>query len=366
MKKTILLSICILLLACQRTEISELPKISVDIDQDVSLPLSTITDEIKAIELELTDESLINPDQILRALLYANNVIIAERDKILLFNIDGTFIRSIGSRGQGPGDFLNISSLAVDKNNKRLYVSSGSKIICYDSDGNFLKESKIAPELLPVKDINYVNSELLIVVERVDMADSKGPFQHSVVYKLNDNLQIIDSCTIRDTYFDQTSKYVHIYQNFILYGNNIIQLYYSDIYNKMQNPLEPVLRDTLYSIKKNHLIPELKLLFKNDGIDGYGNKHIQLYNIYRSSRYVFALYRNDNRMGYYYFCYDITKKNGYNMKNGYKDDIYIIDKPIKIYPFNSDTEMFYYWHTHIKADDIEESNPTLYIGTLKK
>jgi len=27
---------------------------------------------------------------------------------------------------------------------------------------------------------------------------------------------------------------------------------------------------------------------------------------------------------------------------------------------------FYYWHTHMDADSLEEPNPTLYIGKLKK
>jgi len=366
MKFYLFILINILFFACNEINMSELHVIHINTDQDSPLPLSSIVEEIKSIELELTDESLINPSQIVRVCLLNNShVIIAEKNQILLFSIDGTFIRSIGSRGQGPGEFINILNLAIDEKNKHIFVGS-SKIICYDLDGTFLRESYIAPEWLPIKDINYINNELLIIVENVDMKDSKGAFQHSVVLKMNNNLQIIDSCAIRDTYFQQTTKYSHAFHDFIFLGNENIQLYYSDIYSNRQNPLEIVLRDTLYLMKNNHLIPEIKLKFKNDGIDGYGNKFIHLYNIYRSSRYVFAFYRNDYRPGLYNFCYDLQTGKGYNIKDGYTDDIYKIQRPLRILPFNLDTEFFYYLHTNIHDYDLVEPNPTLYIGKLKK
>jgi hypothetical protein len=50
----------------------------------------------------------------------------------------------------------------------------------------------------------------------------------------------------------------------------------------------------------------------------------------------------------------------------YIDDIHQIEDPVRIHPFNLDTEMFYYLHTHMKSDNLEEPNPTLYIGKLKK
>ena len=364
MKKIFILLLGFTFLTCRETKMDELPAIPVDVDQNMSLSISAITEEIKAIELELTDESMINPDRILRILLSDNHVIVAERDKILLFNMDGTFVRSIGNRGQGPGEYVTITNLTVDRKNNRLFVGS-NKIISYDLNGNLLKESPVDPDNMPVKDINYINDELLIMVEQVGKKDSKGSFQHSVVYKLNEDLQIIDSCTIRDTYFEQTAKSAHIFQNFLLFGNDIIFLYYSDIYSNRQVPSENVLRDTLYTLKNNHLFPELKLKFKNDGVDGYGNKFIQLYNVYRSSRYVFAFYRNDVKGGFYHFCYDMKTGTGFNMQDGYTDDINKIEKPLSIRPINTNTELFYYWHTHMSPDDIEEPNPTLYIGKLK-
>jgi len=143
---------------------------------------------------------------------------------------------------------------------------------------------------------------------------------------------------------------------------------------KKYAPQIKVLRDTLYRLEDNRLVPELKLKFRNDGFDRAGDKIIDLYNIYRSSRYVFAMYefnpnnkeRNTERPTRYYFCYDTKTGKGFNIKDGYTDDINGIDKPVSIRPLHTDSEIFYYWHTHMKPDDREEPNPTLYIIKLKK
>ena len=127
--------------------------------------------------------------------------------------------------------------------------------------------------------------------------------------------------------------------------------------------IEKVFSDTLYRIENKSIVPELKLKFINNGV----NKFISLFNIYRSSRYIFAIYDNVHFPGIiYYFCYDTKTGKGYNMQDGFTDDINGIDKPVKIRPFSHDTEMFYYLHTNMNPNDLEEPNPTLYIGKLKK
>ena len=67
-----------------------------------------------------------------------------------------------------------------------------------------------------------------------------------------------------------------------------------------------------------------------------------------------------------HFCYDTKTGKAYNMEEGYIDDIHGIDKRVRIRPFVTDTELFYYTHTHLNPDDFEEPNPTLYIIKLKK
>ena len=72
-------------------------------------------------------------------------------------------------------------------------------------------------------------------------------------------------------------------------------------------------------------------------------------------------YRNPE----YFFCYDTKIGKGYDVAEGYTDDIHT-GEVVKIRPFSSDANKFYYLHTNMDDSVKEEPNPTLYIGTLKK
>ena len=368
-----------LLYACSQTKQGDLLEIQVDTNQDISLPLSEIAAEITAIELEMTDESLINPDNIVRFIITENNIIVTEMNlsgssKVLVFKKDGKFVRSVGSRGQGPGEYNIITTVTFDNKSKRIYLVSWppNKIICYDLDGKFLKESRINSLESGSYDINYINDELFLTLTDVQGPVAKDTAK-SILYRMNHNFQVTDSCIFRENYYE------HNYGgagsgDYIVKNNTSVYLYLPEVYPKWQAPVIKVLRDTLYRIGDNHLIPELKLKFRNDGFDSAGDKIIDLRNIYRSSRYVFAMYhfnpfnkqRNTERFKSYYFCYDTKTGQGYNMLNGYTDDINGIEERVGIRPLHTDSEIFYYWHTNMKPDDPEEPNPTLYLIKLKK
>ena len=353
--------IVFLFLSCSKTKQGNLPEIPIDTHQNSSLQLSEITEKITKIELELTDESIIGSN-IRGIILSENEVFIATLNKILVFNKNGKFIRSIGSQGKGPGEYTYIHNLALAEKNKLIFISSADrKIVSFDFDGNFLKERQL-PELF-IDDINYVNNELFIIADKTDR-DSTGVYSHSALYRLNDDFQITDSCTIRNLNFKGTSQISILGpQDNLLKENKTFLLYYGDVFLRDDKSAESVLLDTLYRVENIHLVPELKLQFENEQI----GKFIHLTTLYRSSRYVFGRYLNTKEpMKEYPFCYDTKTGKLYNMKDGYTDDINHIEEKVFIRPFNLNTEMFYYLHTNMKPEDKEEPNPTLYIGKLKK
>ena len=365
-----LLFVGLLLFSCNNeTKQGDLQEIPVNIDQNISLSLSEISEEITAIDLELTDKSLISMDYLDHVIVSGDDIFIKQNTKIFVFNKAGKFVRSIGSVGQGPGEYKYISTFTIDKKNNRLFVLScfsPEKIICYDMNGKMLKEFRIQTIFSEeVSEIIYIDGELLVISQSLG-EDKNGQFKSSTIYRLDDDFNLIDSCKIRKDYFEGV-KLMSSVTDVLFRESSSIGFYYREVYDspKFSFGKEAILRDTLYRFEKNKLIPELKLKFKNDGISG-GNKFIDLYSIYRSSRFIFSIYENNLNKDRFYFCYDTRTGKGYNMQDGYTDDINGIDKPVKIRPFNLNTEMFYYLHTHMKPDDLEEPNPTLYIGRLKK
>jgi len=357
-----LLLLGLLLFSCGKTKQKDLLEIPVDFNQNSPVFLSEIAENVTSIKFELTDESIINPERIKRIVISEKYIFVGCIDKILLFNKHGKFIRCIGSKGQGPGEYRYIRNLVIDETNERLFVSAWHKIICYDFQGILLNETHLIQETESIVDVNYINNELLIIGYQMGREDANGLFNHSAIYRLNNEFQIVDSCTIFKIYgnpaFSSTDS-----EDFILYSDSTVYLYYPYFSKRLS---KGILRDTLYRFENNQLVPELKLKFKNDGIDGEGNLFIGLRHVYRSSRYIFAWYLNYKDDYIYFFCYDTKTEKGYNMKAGFGDYFHEFEYPIRIRTFNTNTELFYYLHTHMNPGDLEEPNPTLYIGKLKK
>ena len=374
MKRYCCLLLILWLFSCGKEKQIDLKEIPVDFNQNSPVLLSEIAEEITAIELELTDESIINPDRIKRIVISEDYIFVGGIDKIFVFNKEGKFVRSIGSKGQGPGEYRTIRNFDIDEKNERLFVNAWHKIICYDLQGILLKETLLIPETEFIVDVSYINDELLIIGYQSGREDANGLFNHSAIYHLNDEFQIIDSCTIMKIY-ERFGFSTSGTEEYILWADSTVYFYYPYFYPSpayFPNHLPPlskaILRDTMYRFENNQLVPELKLKLKNDGMDGSGNLFIDLQSVFRSSRYIFAKYMNYTKRDHplYYFCYDTKTKKGSNMQDGYTDDVNGIDKPVRFLPLNSNPEMFYYWHTNMKPDDFEEPNPTLYIGKLKK
>ncbi|MDR1763357.1 MAG: 6-bladed beta-propeller [Dysgonamonadaceae bacterium] len=353
--------------SCHNKETGELLTISVETSNNGSLPLSEISNEIKAIALEETDSSIIS--RVIKVIECGDYIALINGSRnmeILLFDFNGKFIRQIASRGQGPGEYSQANSIAYDNVSKQLFIMSETKIISYSLDGKLLKE-KVVPHTKA--DLEYANGKLYLLSYYID-DDKNGVCLHSVLYSMNNDLQIIDSCKIRKEHFEKILAQINAVQDFITVEKNNILVYCADyaIFGPIEHPFNPILKDTLYQVDSNNSVyPLLRIKFKGDGKTADGEKRIFLNNIYKSSRYIFADYRDMVDDNSFLFCYDTKTKKGYEMIDGYIDDIHNLTDKVTIYPLDANAERFYYIYTDM--DNLrgnEEPNPTLYIGTLKK
>ena len=346
--------------------------IDVNSAKEQSISLSKITEKIEAIELEMTENSLIAARSIRRVLYTGEHIIVCEISKVMLFDNSGKFIRQIGSRGQGPGEFTSIFDITADIINNHIYIitASDNRIICYDFAGKFIKENNLTKG--GVRYINYINNNLLYLV-RVNETVNREGILRTFLLTVDNNLLESDSLEVNKTFthvghisFFTTGK-----NDYISYDGENTFLYSG-------NELSETILDTLYQIKNKQLLPYLKLKFDEEDyknrtlVEDMQNRNklpseidriLKLENIYKSSGYVFSIFSQRNIS--YSFYYDIKTGESYKAKDGYTDDIHT-NEIVKIRPFDFDANMFYYMHTRIDDTMKDEPNPTLYIGTLKK
>ena len=343
-----------------------------EIAKETTFPLSEIAEEVTSIELELTDNSIINPLLIMRVILYDNNVIIAEGEKILVFDVSGKFVRSFASKGQGPREFSSyIKHITIDEKNKVLFVSDGRKIISYDLNGKYIDNFKIFSNestISYIEDMYFSNNNLFIVSSQVINNKEKKTLHQSMIFTMNRDFQLIDSCIIWNVLLDQSVFVGSKFVNYIFGIDSTVYLYYPEglsLYIGPKNTQlltnERIFYDSLYRFENNQLIPELKLQFTKNGKKWGGIKDIQINSIYRSSRFMFIEYNNALQKTSISYCYDLKTGKSYDCV----DKMFTIRKWIKLIPDKHNPELFYYWQTHFKPNELEEPNPTLYIGRLK-
>jgi hypothetical protein len=106
----------------------------IDFSREQNVDLSDIL-EIDFVKLETDENGLINKN--IRQIEFLNDKIFVlsggETSSLFVFDRSGKFITSIGSMGNGPGEFIIITSFSVDKNGNILSIVDAAqrKIINY-------------------------------------------------------------------------------------------------------------------------------------------------------------------------------------------------------------------------------------------
>lgn len=105
----------------------------------VNLPLSELVEDIKLVKLDKEDDALVSTSFTTvtdHYILVRNN----KQNPYKLFDKKGNFLRTIGSYGQGPYEYLNVYDDYIDEANNRIYILpwQTDKLLVYDLEGNAL------------------------------------------------------------------------------------------------------------------------------------------------------------------------------------------------------------------------------------
>jgi hypothetical protein len=123
---------------------SSIKKISIDITQNKILKLSDFADSIEIIPLETTDQNLIA--EIRRIIVHNERYYIRstrgwQDGKLFVFDKQGKFLFRIGTKGQGPGQYIDFRDFAIT--NDQVKLISYGKILNYGLDGTYINEKKL-------------------------------------------------------------------------------------------------------------------------------------------------------------------------------------------------------------------------------
>ena len=105
--------------------------------------LDELLDSVYYVKLETNNKCLIgNVDKIIAI---KNRLIIIERlneKSVLMFSDNGSFLTEISRTGKGPGEYISLSDVTVDKNKDEIVLFDGKrrKRLFFDLDGKFLRE----------------------------------------------------------------------------------------------------------------------------------------------------------------------------------------------------------------------------------
>ena len=89
--------------------------------------------------LEKKDESIIGQVDDLQV-FDGHIYVLDSRQAVALyvFDFDGNFVRKIGTRGRGPGEYARLSDFTIDTQKKEIYIADGVRLHRYTTEGTFL------------------------------------------------------------------------------------------------------------------------------------------------------------------------------------------------------------------------------------
>lgn len=107
---------------------------------DAKVNVSDVFSSVDFIKLETPKESLLTyPADI--QLVDDYLIIFDGTRKIYVYTKDGKFVRQIGRFGRGPGEYIQLADMIVDKQNHliEIYEDFTRRILVYDFNGKFIK-----------------------------------------------------------------------------------------------------------------------------------------------------------------------------------------------------------------------------------
>ena len=186
------------------------------------LRLSQFATEASYIKLETNPDCLIAMVGNLRLgkkyLVLSNGF----QGKIFLFTSTGKFIKTIGSMGKGPGEYISISGLEIDEEEKYLFLTDNGqkRLIRYGLEDGSAISVKLN-NVLNIHDLVLVDNDVFVYVN--PSLEQVNPY---AVIQFNQSLKIINGFLKIDEPIDRIANmfgFIKYYENQFWLSNSILK-----------------------------------------------------------------------------------------------------------------------------------------------
>ena len=139
-----LLALPMLLFACNDTQQPEILT-HIDLTETIAgdaqkIPLNDWAKNIRFVPLETNDDILIK--YISMVYQRGDQFLVSHGDRVSLFDYEGKYLYDIGSKGQGPTNFISVNNVTL--HNDLIYIhETQNRINAYDWKGNFVKKMEL-------------------------------------------------------------------------------------------------------------------------------------------------------------------------------------------------------------------------------
>ncbi len=210
---------------------------------------------------------------------------------VLVFNKEGKYLRQIGRRGRGPGEYTHGNKITLDKDNHRLYVNDLRKILIFNYKGSLIREFSIDTEFNSHR-LYYLNNKL-IGIKGLSFSMNYQPYNWflfdtlgNILFKKSNSIKRTATKNIMRGGFGNFS---YLYNDKIHYWNH-----FNDTVFELNN--KDYRARYLFKKDKYRITPEVT----SDMDVFFGKtKHLLLQGIFENNNNLYLLYR---RNGNTQFC----------------------------------------------------------------
>jgi len=126
-------------------ETSDLPYM-IDIGNNISnikpVPLSGVGKHLEYVPLETTPESLLERLRLIE--MTESLIFVSDYNKVVEFDRDGNYIRTIGTMGRGPNEYLVLNDFCLDETKGIIYIlANEADLLVYGFDGEFIESVRL-------------------------------------------------------------------------------------------------------------------------------------------------------------------------------------------------------------------------------